>query len=256
MALNQFQVLQDHLDSGFRILKYERKFGNYLFSIWEFGQPFIISVEDGEHVAKFIETGEYRKYLLEEVTRCIVLFDIVGFSKLENQQQLQKIIRLQCFLNDHRLKNYDIAEKVSLGDGAIISFSEAHKLRALEFVRDLSGFINTFNDNSRTEEKHLRLRTGINYGKVHRFTDINKTANLIGDGVNRAERVTSLGDAGQILCTESVSTMHMEAKTKFGDLFFDCGEYLDKHEIPFHVFNICGKVDGVNMGISRPPKKK
>lgn len=71
-----------------RILKYERKFGIYLFSFWEFGQPFIIRVEDGEHVAKFIESGEYRKYLLEKVTRCIVLFDIVGFSKLENQQQV------------------------------------------------------------------------------------------------------------------------------------------------------------------------
>ena len=256
MSSNQFRLLQEHLDSGFRILKYERKFGNYLFSIWEFGQPFIISVEDCEEVNRFIESGDYRKYLLEEVQRCIVLFDIVGFSKLENQQQLQKIIRLQCFLNDPRLRNYDIAEKVALGDGAIISFSEANKLKALDYVLDLFSFITAYNQNCKTPEKQLWIRTGLNFGMVHRFTDINRVTNIIGDGINRCERIASLGDANQILASETVHSMHLEAKTRFVDLFYDCGIYRDKHNIEFRVFNITGRLDKTEIGVSKPPKQK
>ena len=255
MASNQFQVLQDHLDSGFRILKYERKFGNYLFSIWEFGQPFIISVEDGEDVAKFIEGGEYRKYLLEEVQRAIVFIDIVGFSKLENQQQLQKIIRLQCFLNDPRLKNYDIAEKVPMGDGAIITFSEANKLTTLDYIKELSGHINMYNEKCPDPQKHLLVRMGVNFGKVHRFTDINKVANIIGDGINRCERICSKGEAGHVLSSESVHGITLENKSKFVDLFYDCEIYKDKHGIEFRIFNVHGTIDGVTMGNPKLPKK-
>ena len=256
MSSNQFEVLRDHLDSGFRILKYERKFGNYLFSIWEFGQPFIISVEDNEDVARFIEGGDYRKYLLEEVMRSILLIDIVGFSRLENQQQLQKIIRLQCFLNDKRLKHYDIAEKVSLGDGAILSFSDNNKISALEFTHELSGFINKYNEKCKSPDQRLLVRMGLNYGKVHRFTDINRVANIIGDGINRCERIASKGDAGHILASETIHGIHLEHNTKYRDLFYDCGMYKDKHGIEFHVYNLNGVVDGVPMGVSKPPKKE
>jgi len=252
---NQFQVLQEHLDSGFRILKYERKFGNYLFSIWEFGQPFIISVEDCGDVAKFIEAGEYRKYLLEEVQRCIVFIDIVGFSKLENQKQLQKIIRLQCFLNDPRLKHFSIAEKVPMGDGAIITFSEANKMSALDYVKELAGNINMYNEKCQDPEKHLLVRIGINYGKVHRFTDINKVANIIGDGINRCERICSKGEAAHILVSESVNNMVLDSKSKYADLLFDCDIYTDKHNIEFRIFNMQGSANGIMIGNPKVPKK-
>jgi hypothetical protein len=256
LAATQFQVLQDHLDSGFRILKYERKFGNYLFSIWEFGQPFIISVEDNEEVAKFIESGAYRKYLLEEVMRCVVLIDIVGFSKLENQQQLQKIIRLQCFLNDPRIRDYEIAEKVPMGDGAIISFSQANRQKAMDFVKELTGLINDYNQRCEKSEKHLTVRMGINYGMVHRFTDINKVGNIIGDGVNRCERIASKGEAGHVLASESVYNIHFkENNDPYRDAFYDCGIYKDKHALEFRIYNVNGQIGSVQLGISKPPAK-
>ena len=252
---NQFQLLQEHLDSGFRILKYERKFGNYLFSLWEFGQPFIISVEDCDDVARFIEGGGYRKYLLEEVQRCIILIDIVGFSKLENQQQLQKIIRLQCFLNDPRLKHFGIAEKVQMGDGAILAFSEANKMEALEYVKELAGHISMYNQKCPDTQKHLLVRMGVNFGKVHRFTDINKVANIIGDGINRCERISSKGSAGHILASESVNSFILEEKSKFADLFYDCDIYKDKHGFEFRIFNVHGKLNGIDIGNPKVPKK-
>lgn len=256
MPNKQFQVLQDHLDSGFRILKYERKFGNYLFSIWEFGQPFIISVEDSEEVSAFIESGSYRKYLLEEVMRCILLIDIVGFSMLENQQQLQKVIRLQCFLNDPKFRDYEIAEKVPMGDGAIITFSEANKLSAFDYIKELQGSISAYNAKCQNPDKRLLVRMGVNYGKVQRFTDINKIANIIGDGVNRCERLASKGEAGHVLASESVYGLANENGSKYAPLFHDCGPYQDKHGIEFRIFNLHGQIDGVELGVSKPPKKK
>jgi hypothetical protein len=73
------------------------------------------------------------------------------------------------------------------------------------------------------------VRIGINLGPVQLMRDINGQLNIIGDGINVAERVMSFADSGQVL----VSRWYFEAVTRISEeythLFSYQGARTDKH---------------------------
>ena len=121
----------------------------------------------------------------------VLFIDIVGYSKLliddqhELQQQLNEIVR--------RTQQFRAAEaagkllRLPTGDGmALVFFTnpEAPVQCALEIGEAVQ------------RHPQLRLRMGINTGPVSGVADVNDRSNLAGAGINMAQRVMEIGDAG------------------------------------------------------------
>src|SRR5437762_933739 len=124
----------------------------------------------------------------------VLFIDIVGYSKLliedqrELQQQLNQIVR-----GTEQFRTAEAGGKLvrlPTGDGmALVFFTdpEAPVQCSLEISEALEG------------TPLLKLRMGINTGPVSGVADINDKSNIAGAGINMAQRVTDLGDAGHIL---------------------------------------------------------
>jgi class 3 adenylate cyclase len=51
----------------------------------------------------------------------------------------------------------------------------------------------------------FKIRVGIHTGPVYRVEDINVAADVVGGGINTAQRIMDCGDAGHILVSKSVA---------------------------------------------------
>src|SRR5689334_7027869 len=157
---------------------------------------------------------------------CAVLFvDIVDYSKKPVSQQLRIKERFNACLSES-LQEIAANDRIILdtGDGAAINF-----LGDLEDALFVAiGLAHRFEQPS-ADGTTLAVRIGINLGPVQLMRDINGQLNIIGDGINVAERVMSFAEAGQVL----VSRWYFEAVTRVSEeythLFTYQGSRTDKH---------------------------
>ena len=150
---------------------------------------------------------------------CSVLFmDIVGYSKHGVDEQVRLKRKLNTVLNealDQVPPNERIA--VDTGDGAAISFLENPEaaLFAALVVLDHAA--------------EVRVRMGINLGPVTLMPDINGRDNMVGDGINAAERVMSFATDGQLLVSRSFYEVVRHLSHEYADLFREQTPVADKH---------------------------
>ena len=172
----------------------------------------------------------------------LLLIDIVGYSKLlvneqiEEVQELARIVRsTECFRNAEE-KGKLI--RVPTGDGMALLFfhSPEEPVRcALEISQQLK------------EKSEVRVRMGIHSGPVNQVRDVNDTLNVAGTGINVAQRVMDCGDAGHILLSKHVADDLMQYR-HWQPYLHDCGECEVKHGLRLHIVNLCK--DGVgNPGL-------
>jgi class 3 adenylate cyclase len=127
----------------------------------------------------------------------ILFLDIVGYSKLlvdeqkELVQELNQIVReteqFRAAEAEHKLT------RLPTGDGMVLVFTnnpEAPVECALEISKALQS------------HPKLRVRMGIHSGPVSPIADVNDRSNLLGAGINMAQRVMYCGDAGHILLSK------------------------------------------------------
>jgi class 3 adenylate cyclase len=75
----------------------------------------------------------------------------------------------------------------------------------------------------------LRVRMGINLGPVRLVRDINGQLNIIGDGINVAQRVMSFAGEGQLLVSRSFYEVVSRLSCDYERLFSYLGARTDKH---------------------------
>jgi class 3 adenylate cyclase len=130
---------------------------------------------------------------------CTVVFvDIVQYSEQVVSQQVQMKSRFSALVGD-TLEHTPVADRlvVDTGDGAALCFLGAPE-DALFAANSLRSRV------LEAPEPHgLRLRLGINLGPVRVVKDINGRTNVIGDGINVAQRVMSFAEPNQILVSRS-----------------------------------------------------
>src|SRR5687767_2304934 len=122
----------------------------------------------------------------------VLFIDIVGYSKKGVGEQ----VKLKQVFNQvlgNALEAVPPRERVVVdtGDGAAVTFlgdPEGALFVALQ-VHDSVG--------------ELPVRMGINLGPVSLMKDINGLDNVVGDGINVAERVMGFADQGQVLVSRS-----------------------------------------------------
>ncbi|MGE5466323.1 MAG: adenylate/guanylate cyclase domain-containing protein [Ignavibacteria bacterium] len=174
---------------------------------------------------------------------CSVLFlDIVEYSKKPVTEQLALKQRFNALLLD-AMRHVAAADRIVLdtGDGAAVSFlgNPEDCLFAAMSLRD------GITAEGPEQQPALRVRMGINLGPVRLIRDINGQMNIIGDGINVAQRVMSFADPGTILVSRSYYEVVSCLSQDFSRLFQYEGTHTDKHVREHSVYAISPGTPGI-----------
>lgn len=177
----------------------------------------------------------------ESTVSCSVLFlDIVEYSKESVAGQMSLKRRLNEYIAA-AIKVVPASDRIILdtGDGAAINFlgEIGHALRTALALR-----------NSLLRDMALpalRLRYGINLGPVRLVEDINGQPNIIGDGINVAQRIMSFANDTQILVSGSYHDAIVRLPNHY--IFHSMGVRIDKHVRKHEIYAV-GVQEENNLG--------
>jgi hypothetical protein len=102
----------------------------------------------------------------------------------------------------------------------------------------------------------LRVRFGINLGPVRLIKDINGQPNIIGDGINVAQRIMTFAQPGQILVSRSYYDIIARLSEDYANLFHYEGARTDKHVREHEVYAVGAaprRLRSRTLPPSRPP---
>lgn len=167
---------------------------------------------------------------------CSVFFlDIVGYSKRSVTGQISLKERFNGYLSA-AIRDVPLSDRIILdtGDGAAINFmgdiedalKAALSMRAAMLHEDPN------------IEPPLLVRMGINLGPVRLVRDLNGLPNIVGDGINVAQRVMGFADASQILVSRSYYDAVSRLSPKYAGMFHYQGARTDKHVREHEVYAI------------------
>ncbi|MBA3023977.1 MAG: hypothetical protein KKG03_04080 [Gammaproteobacteria bacterium] len=167
---------------------------------------------------------------------CSVFFlDIVEYSKKSVSGQISLKERFNAFLSI-AIRDVPVADRIILdtGDGAAISFlgDIEDALQAALSVRS-----SLLGEGVRMDPP-LLVRMGINLGPVRLVKDINSQPNIVGDGINVAQRVMGFADPGQILVSRSYYDAVSRLSQEYAGMFHYQGSRTDKHVREHEVYAI------------------
>lgn len=167
---------------------------------------------------------------------CSVFFlDIVEYSKKSVSGQISLKERFNAFLSI-AIRDVPVNDRIILdtGDGAAISFlgDISDALHAALSMRS-----SLLNEGVRMEPP-LLVRMGVNLGPVRLVKDINGQPNIVGDGINVAQRVMGFSDPGQILVSRSYYDAVSRLSQEYAGMFHYQGSRTDKHVREHEVYAI------------------
>jgi len=176
----------------------------------------------------------------------IVFFDLVGFSKNTVDRQ----IALKELLNDiiaQVIADFPESEYIMIdcGDGAAIGFVGDPEY-ALFFAMNLRNTI-------AEKGSGMVARIGINLGPVKLVKDINGNPNLIGDGINVAQRIMSFAEPNQVTVSRSFHEVTSCLSKDIADLYHYIGSRTDKNVRKYQVYSISNP--NPNLNLSSTPKE-
>jgi class 3 adenylate cyclase len=161
---------------------------------------------------------------------CSILFlDIAEYSQKPVAEQLQL---KQAFNQALAVALEHVAPRdriiLDTGDGAAITFmgDPEDALFASMAMRDLSATV--------------PVRLGVNLGPVRLVKDLNGQMNIIGDGINVAQRVMSFARPGQLLVSRSFYEVVSCLSRDYANLFRHEGSRTDKHVRAHEVYAVVG----------------
>ena len=167
---------------------------------------------------------------------CSVLFlDIVEYSKKSVTGQISLKDRFNSYLSA-AIRDVPMTDRIILdtGDGAAINF--------LGDVEDALNAALSLRESLLNEkldvEYPLMVRMGINLGPVCLVRDINGQPNIVGDGINVAQRVMGFAEAVQILVSRSYYDAVSRLSPQYAGMFHYQGSRTDKHVREHEVYAI------------------
>jgi class 3 adenylate cyclase len=161
---------------------------------------------------------------------CSVLFlDIVEYSKKPVAEQLELKQAFNHALAT-ALEQVPQRDRIILdtGDGAAVTFmgDPEDALFSALAVRNMAS--------------EVPVRLGVNLGPVRLVKDLNGQMNIIGDGINVAQRVMSFADPGQLLVSRSFYEVVSCLSRDYMNLFRHEGARTDKHVREHEVYSVVG----------------
>ena len=172
---------------------------------------------------------------------CAVVFvDIVEYSKKPVSEQLQIKERFNAHIAE-AIKDIPVNDRIILdtGDGAAISFlgDPEDALFVTLSLREAmmreamtATMVEASGDDS--------VRMGINLGPVKLVKDINGHPNIIGDGINVAQRIMSFARPAQIVVSRSYYDVVSNLASEYAKLFTYEGSRTDKHVREHEIYEL------------------
>jgi class 3 adenylate cyclase len=187
--------------------------------------------------------------MLDQANRtfiCSVVFiDLVGYSKKPVTEQIRLKTSLTNNLSE-AIKDIPVNDRIILdtGDGAAISFlgdpeDALFVTLSLREAMMREGMTATMVEASGEDS----VRMGINLGPVKLVKDINGHPNIIGDGINVAQRIMSFARPGQIVVSRSYYDVVSNLASEYAKLFTYEGSRTDKH-VREHEIYVVGHHEG------------
>ncbi|HET7731666.1 MAG TPA: adenylate/guanylate cyclase domain-containing protein [Usitatibacter sp.] len=175
----------------------------------------------------------------------VVFIDLVGYSKKPVTEQIRLKTSLTNNLSE-AIKDIPINDRIILdtGDGAAISFlgdpeDALFVTLSLREAMMREGMTATMVEASGDDS----VRMGINLGPVKLVKDINGHPNIIGDGINVAQRIMSFARPGQIVVSRSYYDVVSNLASEYAKLFSYEGSRTDKH-VREHEIYVVGHHEG------------
>jgi class 3 adenylate cyclase len=170
---------------------------------------------------------------------CSVLFlDLVDYSRNPVEEQLRQKQSLNLALAEalQRLRQWDRVI-LDTGDGAAVAFLGDPEDALVAAIGIRAG------------AHRLKLRLGINLGPVRLVKDLNGQSNVVGDGINDAQRVMSFAEPGQLLVSRSFHDIVSRLSAAHAKLFTHEGLRTDKHVREHEVYAVAE----AGVAAARPP---
>jgi len=177
---------------------------------------------------------------------CAVLFlDIVEYSKKPVSEQLQIKERFNTHIAG-AIAAIPSDERIILdtGDGVAISFL-ADPEDALFVAINLADALR------RDSGARVDVRAGINLGPVRLVRDLNSQPNIIGDGINVAQRVMSFAQPTRILVSRSYYEVVTRISEDYARLFAYQGSRTDKHVREHEIYEVVAPAEEARELIGR-----
>lgn len=165
---------------------------------------------------------------------CSVVFtDIVEYSKKPVADQMKLKDEFNALISE-AIKEVAVDDRIILdtGDGVAINFlgEPEEALFVAMSLRDALASTQNTSD--------LSARIGINLGPVRVVKDINGQPNIIGDGINVAQRVMSFAQPGEVLVSRSYYEVVSHLSQEYSLLFEYQGARADKHVRDHEVYAV------------------
>jgi len=188
--------------------------------------------------------------MLDQANRtfiCSVVFiDLVGYSKKPVAEQIRLKTSLTNNLSE-AIKDIPVNDRIILdtGDGAAISFLGDPEDALFTCLSLRESMLKDRQEAGELPEgaEEDSVRTGINLGPVKLVKDINGHPNIVGDGINVAQRIMSFARPGQIVVSRSYYDVVSNLATEYAKLFTYEGSRTDKH-VREHEIYVVGHSEG------------
>ena len=156
----------------------------------------------------------------------VLFFDVVGYTKQSVSKQIELKAQFNKLVSEFI---HNIAENqriiLDTGDGAAIGFLQ-HPEDAIEVALK---FRRAVSANQHRDYPDLKVRIGIHLGPVNIVKDMNGQSNMVGDGINDAQRIMSFAPSGHIYISRSYYDVVSRLSTEYAELFQYRGIKNDKH---------------------------
>ena len=201
--------------------------------------------------------------MLEQGNRTFIgslcFVDIVGYSKQSVSEQIMLKDRFTSLLSES-LKDVAPDQRIILdtGDGAALSFLGDPE-DALFVSMNMRDFLSRAAvDRAAAESANadggefavaneLSLRIGVNLGPVKLIRDINGQPNIVGDGINVAQRIMSFAHPGQIVVSRSYYDVVSVISEEYAKLFTYEGSRTDKHVREHEIYIVGESIAAFNQ---------
>lgn len=165
---------------------------------------------------------------LNKTSICSIVFlDIIDYSKKSVSEQIDEKAFFNTLINE-ALKNVAQNDRIILdtGDGAAIALMGEPEEALFISLTIRDGILH---QNKSAVGQSLRVRIGINLGSVRVVNDINDRPNIIGDGINVAQRIMSFAGENEILVSRSYYEVTSRLTKEMSGMFTYSGVKQDKH---------------------------
>jgi hypothetical protein len=182
----------------------------------------------------------------------VVFLDMVEYSTKPVAEQIFFKERLNTLLTQ-ALANIAPNDRIILdtGDGAALSF-----LGDPEDALYVSLSLREALERPQPSGPELKMRIGINLGPVRLVKDINGQPNIIGDGINVAQRVMSFSEPGQIVVSRSFYEVVSCLSEGYVRLFHYEGARTDKHVREHEIYTVQATSASLQRAAITSPKRQ